>query len=73
MSIFSLHKRLVEIPLWEWNSFVFLYAAACGAYEHSTCSGRRLINYASTPFPAGESIGICSLLLNSYLLKLHHK
>lgn len=51
MSKFSLHNRLVEIPYREWSSFDFLHAAACGTYEQSTCSCRRLINYVITPFP----------------------
>ena len=58
---------MLRFPCGEWSSFVFLHAAACGAYEWSTCSCRRLINYVSTPFPAGESNEICSLILNTYL------
>jgi len=54
LGLYSLH---VEVPLGEWNSFVVLYAAACGTYEQSACSCRRLINYTSIPFPAGETIG----------------
>ena len=46
---------LDRFPCGEWSPFVVLYAAACGTYENSTCSCRRLINYDSTPFPEGES------------------
>ena len=44
---------LLRFPFREWSSFVFLLAAACGSYEQSTSSCRRLINYGLTPFPQG--------------------
>ena len=47
----SKSNYIVRFPCGERSSSVFLHAAACGAYEQSTCSCRRLINYVSTPFP----------------------
>ena len=54
-SKFSLLNPYVEILLHRTEFARFLFTAACGSYEQSTYSCQLIINYASTPFPAGES------------------